>query len=92
MPGGLDATFYPGRDDYMMPELSIVSPSPQRCVVFFFFFFFFFPFNLLPLFIRSCRYPLSLLDSSRSLRFFALLTLLFEKSYARGTRPDCRQP
>jgi len=29
--GHSQATFYPGRDDYMMPELNIVSPAPQRC-------------------------------------------------------------
>ncbi|KAH0609315.1 uncharacterized protein H6S33_012801 [Morchella sextelata] len=27
---GMGATFYPGNDDYMMPELNIVSPAPQR--------------------------------------------------------------
>ncbi|KAH8146051.1 uncharacterized protein LAJ45_09973 [Morchella importuna] len=26
----MGATFYPGNDDYMMPELNIVSPAPQR--------------------------------------------------------------
>ncbi|KAF8250089.1 hypothetical protein K440DRAFT_171606 [Wilcoxina mikolae CBS 423.85] len=32
MANDLGATFYPGRDDYMMPELNIVSPAPQRFV------------------------------------------------------------
>ncbi|KAG0132890.1 hypothetical protein HOY82DRAFT_605322 [Tuber indicum] len=27
---GMGATFYPGKDDYMMPDVAIVSPSPQR--------------------------------------------------------------
>lgn len=28
----MGATFYPGNDDYMMPELNIESPAPQRFV------------------------------------------------------------
>jgi hypothetical protein len=29
---GMGATFYPGNDDYYMPEVAIVSPAPQRFV------------------------------------------------------------
>ena len=102
----MGATFYPGNDDYYMPEVPIVSPAPQRYVFsntslfyyFFFIFLFFFIFfpGSLRFFFYIAVFKLTItyrvVSVEPQVPFYGLgLTSTTPQGHARGARSDYRQ-